>query len=195
MASACSNLPTIEPDDARRQQLYNERQDSLITEESWSLKARLALNNGEDGGSGTLNWVQGRDELQLDFHGALGRGAWTLESSQGQAVLTQADGQVVTAMTVNELVRDQLGHEVPVDALAWWVRGLAAPGDREGLTLNEYGAPQRLQQAGWRIEFERYREFEGRLMPLKITARQDEWVIKLAIRAWKWPEVLSQAMF
>jgi outer membrane lipoprotein LolB len=127
----------------------------------------------------------------MDFHGALGRGAWRLEADEMGAVLTQSDGEILRSDTVDELVREQLGNEVPVSALAWWIRGLAAPGKPQRLVLDEGGRPTGLSQEGWQIEFERYRDFAGQQLPQRITARQGEWTIKLAIREWSMAPVAA----
>jgi outer membrane lipoprotein LolB len=189
--SACSSMPPASPDAAQRQALYQERHSYLAARDSWTLKARLAINNSDDGGSGVLNWSRDEAGQRMDFHGALGRGAWRLEAGEMGAVLTQSDGEVLRSDTVDELVRDQLGNEVPVSALAWWIRGLAAPGKSERLVLDEGGRPSGLSQDGWQIEFERYRDFAGQQLPQRITARQGEWTIKLAIREWSLAPALA----
>ncbi len=65
---------------------------------------------------------------RMDFHGAMGRGAWRLVAGGGGAELELADGKRYSAETVGELVRGQLGWAIPVENLSWWVRGVQAPG-------------------------------------------------------------------
>jgi outer membrane biogenesis lipoprotein LolB len=43
-------------------------------------------------------------------------------------------------------------------------------------------------QDGWVIEYGKYREFDGLSLPVQLTARQDDWKVKLAIRDWKLAE-------
>ena len=73
--------------------------------------------------------------------------------------------------------------EVPVAALAWWVRGLAAPGEVERSVLDENGVLTLLQQDGWSVEYGRYSTVGGELMPLAAVLS-----VKLAIRKWELPE-------
>jgi outer membrane lipoprotein LolB len=74
--------------------------------------------------------------------------------------------------------------EIPVESLSWWVRGLATPGRFRERVIDGDGNISKLLQDGWTIEYDRYRVFEGLNLPVKLTARQGKWKVKLAIRSW-----------
>ena len=182
--SACSSLPRPVTDDSAAYALYEVRRETLASLDAWSLKGRLAVSNEEDGGSGTLRWHQSGASNRLDFHGALGRGAWSLESNDEGARLQLADGRSYAYDNLKDLVRKQFGWHVPVEALSWWVRGLEAPGGIEQRSMGEGGELAELQQSGWVIEFVRYHEQDGVLLPSKMIARQNGKTVKLAVREW-----------
>ena len=184
LTSACSSLPRPVADENASFALYEARRESLSALDGWSLQGRLAVSDENDGGSGTLRWRQSDGANRLDFHGALGRGAWTLESDKEGARLQMADGRSYQDRSIKDLVRIQLGWFVPVDALSWWVRGLEAPGGIEQRSVGEDGELTELRQAGWVIEFARYREQGGMLLPGKMVARQNDKTVKLAVRNW-----------
>jgi outer membrane lipoprotein LolB len=184
LVTACSTVPSADSDKDERVALYGERLARLSGAGSWALEGKLAVNSGSDGGSGHFRWQKNPDSHHMDFHGALGRGAWRLDSDPQGAELELADGRVYRSDSVRELVRQRVGWSVPVDYLSWWVRGLAAPGVTEHRTLDDRGRLTDLQQAGWFIEFSRYRPFGGEDMPVKVTARRDDSTVKLAIRRW-----------
>ena len=121
----------------------------------------------------------------MDFHGALGRGAWRLVADAEGAELELADGTVHHADSIDKLVRLQLGWEIPVDSLSWWVRGLVAPGDYEDRMIDDKGNLSELIQGGWTIEYGKYDTVEGISLPRKLTAHQADWKLKLAIRDWQ----------
>jgi len=152
---------------------------------SWGLAGRISLDDGDQGGSGKLQWDVEPGLSELDFHGALGRGAWHLRVGPGLARLQLADGTVETAPGVGELIRDQIGWPVPLDALQWWVRGLAAPGPVENRTLDELGLLVSLRQFGWNVEYDRYGSFAGVQMPVRLDAIRDNYRVKLAISRWR----------
>jgi outer membrane lipoprotein LolB len=180
LAGCATAPPTSDVADPR----YAQRAAALADVPEWSLRGRLAVRNGDDGGSGTLRWRQADDAAQMDFHGALGRGAWRLVARPADAELVLADGRSFRAANVNALVAGELGWNVPVDDLAWWVRGLEAPGGAEDRRYDADGRIVSMSQSGWAIEYGRYREVSGIAMPLKMTARSGERYVKLAVRDW-----------
>ena len=120
----------------------------------------------------------------MDFHGALGRGAWRLEVDEQGAELELSDGTRYRADEVQSLVREQIGWEVPIDALAWWVRGLEAPAEVDSHRLGDDGTLEYLDQLGWQIEFSHYRNVGSTSLPLRLTARQADRTVKLVVRNW-----------
>lgn len=181
---ACTTVPTTKTTEADWLARYESRVSEFSELKAWTLEGRLAVNDGSDGGSGKLRWQEESEARRMDFHGAMGRGAWRMISTQNGAELELADGRSFQAATVGELVRGQIGWSVPVESLSWWVLGLQAPGPADARSIEEDGTLSALSQQGWGIEFDRYREVDGINMPHKITARQAEKSVKLAVRQW-----------
>lgn len=185
LLAACTTVPRAARTQDERQALYDGRRADLVAREAWSLEGRLAVREADDGGSGTFRWRMRDENSEMDFHGALGRGAWRLVAGDDGATLEFADGASYRAGSVGELVSRQLGWNIPVESLSWWVRGLAAPGAYRQRLLDERGHIERLEQKDWTIEYGRYREIEGLDMPSSLTARQEDRVVKLAVRSWQ----------
>ncbi len=184
LTTACSSVPTATPDQTEREYLYGIKSAELKKAQWWALKGRLAVNDGKDGGSGHLNWLKRDQYSSMSFHGAFGRGAWKLNEDENGAVLEWSDGRVKRAESVAELVERQLGWKIPVNALAWWVRGLTAPGEWDLRQLDSHGNLKKLSQQGWDIEYGRYRDLGNVSMPVKVTARRQSYKVKFAIQFW-----------
>jgi outer membrane lipoprotein LolB len=184
---ACATAPPQVTDDPEAERRYVERLARLQAADRWIVEGRLAIRDGDDGGSGKLRWQAEPDVSRLDFHGALGRGAWRLLVSPDEAVLTLADGEVYRAASVDRLIAERIGWPVPVAELSWWIRGLAAPVGRAQRSLGEAGQLLDLQQAGWSIEFNRYRVFDDELMPGLVVARRGERLVKFVVGDWTLP--------
>ena len=150
----------------------------------WSLSGRISLDDGDQGGSGKLKWDVKRDQSELDFHGAMGRGAWHLQIGPQGALLKMADGTEQAAASVSELIQEHMGWPVPLDALQWWVRGLAAPGQTEDKQHGPEGLLSSLQQFGWSVDFTRYSSVGGIDLPVRLNATRDSYRVKLAISRW-----------
>lgn len=190
LLAACASVPPYEDDPTRaeKQARYEERAATLGSLERWVLDGKLAVSDGQDGGSGTLEWRNKPGLSELDFRGALGRGAWQLDIQPGYAVLNLANGESWESGDVSTLVREHVGWDVPVDALGWWVRGLAAPGRIERRDLDEAGRMTHLSQHGWNVEYERYRDFSGLALPTRVEARSGARQVKFVMRDWSFPE-------
>jgi len=166
-------------------EVYQQRADQISVFEQWGLVGKLSLDDGEDGGSGRLSWDAKAAGSDLDFHGAMGRGAWQLQVREHSATLKEADGTMQTAADVNELMQNRVGWSVPVKALAWWVRGLKAPGETGSQQIDADGRLLSLQQYGWTVEFNRYRSIDDIDLPVRLEAQKDDYRVKLAVGRWR----------
>jgi outer membrane lipoprotein LolB len=184
MLQACTGIGTRQPG-AGDEAAYRERAARIAAFEHWGFNGKLSLDDGEQGGSGSLRWNSGPASTALDFRGTMGRGAWQLLITPTEAVLTEADGSVRVAPNVEALVLERIGWAMPVDALAWWVRGLQAPGDVDVAAFDADGRLLRLKQFDWEIEFTRYRDYGGEVLPAKLEARRDAYRVKLAAGRWQ----------
>lgn len=164
---------------------YQERSQKLGAMTDWSLAGRISLDDGNQGGSGKLQWRVEGDNSELDFHAAMGRGAWHLQIDPEGALLREANGTEQTAAGVNALIQQRMGWPIPVDALQWWVRGLAAPGDVEELNIDTQGLLSSLVQFGWQVDFNRYDSVTGMALPVRLDARRQNYRVKLAISRWR----------
>ena len=184
LLQACAGIDTRQPE-AGDETAYRERATRISAFEQWGFNGKLSLDDGEQGGSGSLRWNTEPASSTLDFRGTMGRGAWQLLITPAESVLTEADGSVRSAPDVEALVMERVGWVIPVDALAWWVRGLKAPGAADVSRLDADGRLLRLEQLDWEIEFTRYRDFGGKAMPARLEARRDAYRVKLAIGRWR----------
>jgi len=180
----CSAVPSKGVGYPERVALYEKKSGELEATNWWALKGRLAVHDGEEGGSGHLDWQKSDQASSMSFYGALGRGAWQLNADENSAVLEMADGEVHRAKTSSELFEQRIGWNIPFTALAWWVRGISAPGNWEMRELDEHGNLLKLSQKGWEIEYGRYRDSGGLSMPTKLTARRPPYTVKLVVQHW-----------
>lgn len=181
--NACSGVAVREPD-IGNQAACQERAGKIASISEWGFAGKISLDDGESGGSGRLQWNVGPGGSELDFHAAMGRGAWHLEIGPEGALLRQANGSTEYAPNVNELIQERIGWAIPVHDLQWWVRGLAAPGAVESETCDPKGLLTRLEQSGWNVDFDRYTVASGMVMPARLDAKHDAYRVKLAISRW-----------
>ena len=152
---------------------------------AWDLSGKLSIDDGMDGGSGRLSWQIRNEDSQMNFRGALGKGAWQLDSGPGYAHLHKADGSMISSVSVDDLVESELGWRIPVNSLKWWALGLPAPGANERLDLDSKGRVLVMQQHGWNIAYERYGEFDAVLLPTRITIEGHGVRLRMVISKWQ----------
>jgi outer membrane lipoprotein LolB len=184
LLGACSTTRLPQLEESERLQLYQVKSGQLSALNGWSIEGKLAVSNDKDGGSGKFFWSKNEAGSRMDFHGTLGRGAWKLSADAHGAELIQADGTIHRADSIDQLVRDHVGWDIPVESMSWWIRGLNTPGNFRKRTIDVQGNISVLLQDGWTVEYGRYRDFEGVSLPVRLDARQGEWIVKLVIRSW-----------
>lgn len=182
--NACTGVGVKKADPGNRA-AYKDRAAVLAAVPQWGFVGRISLDDGDRGGSGRLQWDVQSEKSELDFHAAMGRGAWHLEIGPEGAVLKEADGSEQSAAGVNTLIQDRMGWPIPVDALAWWVRGLAAPGAIEDEEFDSEGLLISLVQFGWNVDFKRYDSTAGAELPVRLNASRGNYRVKLAISRWR----------
>ena len=187
LLAGCAAPQPRAPDLTTPDAAYRERAALLGSLSDWSFTGRLGLRQGDEGGSGRLDWVQRSAASDLRFRGALGAGAWRLQVKSDAARLVLADGTERVSHDVVSLVQESTGWRLPVDALGWWVLGLAAPEEMpvQVLELSEDGLPQSFQQAGWQLSYERYSDDQPAPLPTRLLARRDDVTVRLAISRWQ----------
>ena len=183
--TACTPVPTRPLESPAFAQAYQTRFGQISLLDQWTLDGRLAISNGKDGGSGNLLWQNNAGITRMSFRGALGKGAWQLQTEENGVRLELANGTVHHAASVAELVLKQVGWKVPVDALAWWIKGLAYPDKWDSRSLDENGRLTKLRQFGWDVDFSNYGQSDGYWLPRKLTARRGEYSVKMAVRSWR----------
>jgi outer membrane lipoprotein LolB len=183
---ACSGV-TVKERESPNVTAYQQRAAQIAGFSEWGLAGRISLDDGDEGGSGKLSWSVVQDIAELNFHAAMGRGAWNLKIGPALAVLTEANGEMQSAASVNALIQQRIGWPIPVDALQWWVRGLSAPGATDRRVIDSEGLLVHLDQFGWSVEFSRYGDSSGIAMPKKLNATMGEYRVKLAIGRWQIP--------
>ena len=182
--NACTSVSVKDPDFVNKE-IYEDRTSQLNATGVWGLVGKISLDDGDEGGSGRLQWSVEPGHSELDFHGAMGRGAWHLQIGQDGVLLKMADGTEQAADDVNDLIQDRMGWPIPLDALQWWVRGLVAPGVIESETYGSEGLLTSLRQFGWDVDFKRYASVDGVELPVRLNATNDNYRVKLAISRWR----------
>lgn len=159
------------------------REHALALHAGWTLRGRIGVSDGRDGGSGSLEWTQDGDSFRFTVHAPVTGKTWTLSGDADHAVLRGLREEAVEGADAATLLERELGWRVPVAELVDWVRGMRAPGNAD-IQFRANGLPAAIEQAGWKVEFPEYDESREPPLPRKVFASRGNYKVRLAIREW-----------
>ena len=174
LLGACTSAPPQRPTQAPAppvtqaslDELREARQSALRAISAWRVQGKVAYRLPDDGGSASLDW------RQIDEHSLL------RVSRDGIERLYPADG--APWLPGGALL------PIPVTSIQYWLRGLPDPSlpvealEYDGVT------PCALQQHGWQVSYETFREVRGLDMPARLTllAPAADLSLRIVLRNW-----------
>lgn len=190
LLAACASAPPRAPapavDPVMAQARQQERQARLEAMPAWSMQGRLAISVGDKGGSGRLDWQQQGETFRVSLGAPVTRQSWRLAGEPGGATLDGLEGGPRSGPDAEALLREATGWPIPVEAMAWWMRGLPAPGGAR----QAFGADGRLRQLvadGWTVEFQEWLPAADGWpeMPRRLQASREGARVRLVVDRWE----------
>lgn len=176
--------PPVVPVD-RAQAEAADRERAQLTQ--WSLSGRIAVSNGSQGGSGRIDWQQTGGRYAVSLSAPVTRQSWRLSGDADGARLEGVEGGPRESGNVEAMLYETTGWDIPVRALAEWVRGVGAvPGEfgEARVVYGEGGRPARLEQAGWVIDYTQWQEAGQPVLPARLVATRGQAKVRLIIDQW-----------
>lgn len=183
LLSACARQPVAPPPDKASTWVAHRAQLSGVR--AWDLRGRIAVKLERDAFSATLHWRQDGPRYTLRVIAPLGRGTFELAGTPEGVELRTADNRVLRAMDPEALLRENLGWELPVSGLRWWVRGLPRPGVATArLDVNDAGWLTALAQDGWSVTYQEHSAESALMLPAKMSLENGPVRVRLVIAQW-----------
>lgn len=166
-------------------QLAQKPQPPHIYLEHFELKGKLGYQSSQDNGSALIHWQQDQNTYTVSLSGPFGAGSMLITGDESDITLQHKNR---TAQITPDQISAELGVDLPIQQLTYWVQGLPAHNseitqarwrDETQTQLNE------LQQAGWHVIYKQYRSTNGKTLPAKIELKKGSNRLKLIIKEWK----------
>lgn len=189
--AGCVTVPSATVLSPERQAVAEQQQAAREAElrprTDWSLAGRIAVSNGSNGGSGRIDWTQGRDGYRVALSAPVTRQSWQLsvDGATGAARLEGLDGGPRSGPDAALLLREATGWDIPVTSLGDWVRGLRSPA-ADGAVI-QFGPdlrPARIAQGGWDIAYTWPEASLDHAFPSRIDARRGDARVRLIVDQW-----------
>ncbi len=164
-----------------------QREAALRDARAWTMQGRIGLSNGRDGGSGRIDWRQDGAQYEIALSAPVTRQSWRLSGDDAGARLDGLEGGPRAGAVAEAVLREATGWEIPVAALADWVRGARADGlGPAQLAFAADGRLSRIEQGGWIIDYLAWQpQADGGELPVRLNAGRGEARVRLVVDQWR----------
>ncbi len=160
---------------------WTERLRLLQRIDDWDLQGRAAVAIGSRGWQASVDWRQHADHSVVHLAGPLGIGASVLALGPGGL---SVNGSPPSPQGV-EIMERRLGFALPVANLRYWLLGVPDPVDPSSVRFNAQDRVSRLEQAGWTVDFLRYRMHGGDWLPALLVLRSEGVRVRIVVDRWQ----------
>jgi outer membrane lipoprotein LolB len=180
LLAGCATLPeAAAPDD------WETRRAQLQALDRWTLSGRVAVAAGDEGFSGGLTWSQSGSRAEVELRGPVGGSALAIRVDGSDLSVTDQHGDVFDGERARELVALRVGSDLPIAELRYWLVGAPAPGEPHRETLGADGRLATLDQAGWRVQYDRYRLAGATPLPARLDVTNGALRLRVAVQDWR----------
>jgi len=158
----------------------------------WQIIGKIAYRSPERNSSGRLRWKQQDSQFNIGLSGPLGRGVMNISGTQQEALIEITGQESYHTTEPERTLREQTGTDIPLNALLYWIRGIPAPNQASHYQLDTVGRNINMKQAGWNLEYSKYRAVNGFWLPGKISIRKQDKLLLLVINQWILPNNSAQ---
>lgn len=158
---------------------------NLESLDDWQLSGRVNVRYYDEAYTPRIRWQQQDSRYAIRLWGTFNAGSTTIEGRPGFVTLQQ-DGNVLTASSPEDLILQQLGYELPVSHLEYWIKGLPAPGNEAELAFNELNQLSQLVQDGWTVTYPDPRQYDDLTLPRRVDMTRDNDQVRLRFVGLSW---------
>lgn len=179
LAACASAPPAAERGD------WPAQRDSLEALENWQFRGRVNVRYDNESHTPRILWQQQDRNYNIRLWGSFNAGN-TRITGDPAGVTLEADGEVLTAETPEDLILEQLGYELPVSHLEYWIRGLPAPGGDADLQFNERDQLAEIRQQGWSVSYPDPRQYGDLSLPGEMEVLRSADDVRLRFVGLRW---------
>ena len=180
LLSGCASLPGPAPSGDRAA-----ARSELQALADWTLDGRVAVAAGSEGFSGGLRWTQSGQRADIELRAPVGGRVLAIQVDGDRYSVTDPDGETFDGERARALVAERVGTNLPIAELRYWLVGVPAPGAPFDETLGADARLATLDQSGWHVRYDRYREAGGQVLPAKLDITQGPLRLRVAVSDWR----------
>ena len=149
------------------------------------MSGRVNIRYDNESHTPRIRWAQQKLEYQIRLWGTFNAGNTLIVGRPGYVTMQQ-NGDVLTAASPEDLILQQLGYELPVSFLEYWIKGMPAPNTPADLTFNELNQLTKLSQFGWSVSYTDPRQYGAISLPRRVELTRPQNDIRLRFIGLNW---------
>ena len=177
--TACATAPPAPRGDWSRQAEH------LAQLNNWQFRGRVNVRYDNESHTPRILWRQQERHYNIRLWGTFNAGN-TLISGDPTGVVFETNGEVARAATPEDLVLEQLGYELPVSHLEFWIRGLPAPETDAEMDFDDFGQLIAIRQQGWNVRYSNPRQYGEVILPGEIEMLRAGGDVRLRFVGLRW---------
>ncbi len=181
LISACTSVAPPAETNSNWSRLRN----SLQSLDKWEMRGRVDVRYNDESNTPRIRWSQQALEYNIRLWGTLNAGNTLITGRPGLVTLEQGN-DVLTAASAEDLILQQLGYELPVSYLEYWVKGIPSPATRFELEFDELNQLQSLRQDGWTVTYPDQRQYGELSLPRRVEVTRPQNDIRLRFIGLSW---------
>lgn len=185
LLAGCVSAPRM---DAPVNDDWQVRRDLLDSLTLWEFTGRIGVRDDKESHSSRIRWQQRGDHYVINLWGTLNAGATEITGRPGEVILQQEGKMPLTASTAEDLVYEQLGYELPVTQLSYWIKGMPAPGVQSAPSFNAENHLISLEQDGWHVQYLGYTNYATESLPTRIRIEKSPLRLDFVRLDWTLPQ-------
>ena len=162
-----------------------EQKELIEQSNNWQLRGRVNVRYHDESHTPRIQWQQQDDKYRIRLWGTFNTGN-TIITGEPNLVTMEHDGKIVTATSPEDLILENLGYELPVSYLEFWIRSLPSPKSDSELEFNDLENLSMIKQDGWEVSYPEVRQFDGVTLPrrVEITKATDDIRLRFVGLSW-----------
>lgn len=189
LISSCTLVPSV-PTTKQLNQNIIERNKQLLALNHWQLSGKIAFIQGKKRQSASLHWQydKSRQQQKVNLTTIFGINIFQLTSEQGLHTIN-VDGKTYQDTNLQNLLYSISHLPLPVDALAYWLKGIAYQQndrvDYDPKTQLPRSLIGHYNNSIWQVSYDNYQIINGYRLATKFTIKQENIIIKIVIKKWQ----------
>lgn len=185
LINGCSTLrlPSEQTTSTYQTQSWQKRYQALSHISRWSINGVFSIQQPEKTIMAFYDWQQKARNYHIHVYSSLNIYSINIFGDSSMVLLWCSPKERYTADTPEQLMQAQLGWQLPVSNLYYWIRGIHAAGAYRA-NFDPYGHLITLQQNGWYIRLSQYIPIGPIDLPCMLKLKSKQLAVKIIIKNW-----------